>query len=693
MGLAETAQLIVDLRLKDGLSAGVPGAKTELAGLEAQANLTANAVDGTSASAQGFGERLEGARPKIREFARAGSELSVVAAVLGNDLQGTLGPLGEFIHIAGDAGLVATAVADLGPAFLRTAANALGLAGASTAAAGGIGETGLAAAAATPALDGFAAAEGTAATAGVGAAGGLAGFSGALAALGPVALAVGGGILAVTLAQDNIAHSLDQATILQNRQLNQIRESLPVYDSLGNVLSGAAQQTDHWHDSMDGATTAENTLLLKTHQLFDAATELASTALPDVITAFGNAQTGAGALGPALAQITTQAQSGAEGVGILTQSLDQLPKSVEVTVITKFLTQGIGATAGIGGGAFAGAAGNIDLPAPSSGSLPSQNSLATQVAAQQAAANKASSAADSAAAKARQRALDLARAYRTDVDDAFKTAQRSSESLFNSLDTRILKQIKNTETLAQKQHDASVQQISDNLKAEITANAAPANAAEAALRQREQSQQRRGLAESAAQAQLAFQQNGDPTKALDLARSVRDAKEALQNFDDAAKIDKLRASETAKDATAEAAAKALTANADKTLADAQRQAALDTAAENARNRDSVAKFERALSALRVADLAAHKTPGAIGTDITALEKRFGIFTDAQGFHHVSDPLVQAIKDITLNAPPVNLNFNPTLSIRIGTRELAAALASQTSPTQSGTVRSGQTQRT
>lgn len=110
------------IRTRDESSAQTAKARAEFKALADQAATTGAVLQtqlgGSFTNVTNLVERSGG---KIREFSRAGSELAIVAAAMGPDFQRMLGPLGEFVHIAGDAGLVTHAIVDLAPGALASA--------------------------------------------------------------------------------------------------------------------------------------------------------------------------------------------------------------------------------------------------------------------------------------------------------------------------------------------------------------------------------------------------------------------------------------------------------------------------------------------------------------------------------------------------------------------------------------------
>lgn len=376
-----------------------------------------------------------------------------------------------------------------------------------------------------------------------------------------------------------------------------------------------------------------------------------------------------------------------KGVVDLNTALDDLPRDISVNI-------DVGLT-GAGAGVFAQGfpttgtpAGNTDF-GPTHGST---GSLAGTSADPAEVARQRQQAADEAARRAKQQADELARAYKEKVAAEFKNAESVADHLFDSLHDRHLQAIDDAENLARTKHDAALQDIADNLKAEQAANAAPVNAAEAALRERQQEQQRRDLVERLQAAQAAVQANTDPAQAADLAKALRAAREALENFDAQATIDRLKTTQTALDTQAQSAADKAKAQADKDFADAQAKADAQRKQETIDDQKRREQFDAQLAALKARDTAAGKTPAQIQADIDVLEKRFGIFIDpVTGFHHIEDPIVRAIKDVKIDPPQVTVVNNQKFLLQVGPNELrliASALSTNQQPSATTGVRTG-----
>lgn len=371
----------------------------------------------------------------------------------------------------------------------------------------------------------------------------------------------------------------------------------------------------------------------------------------------------------------------------LADSLQSLPREITIDVITRFTSTGAGATSV---GTVTGPAGNIDQLPDATGNLPSANSLSAAEQAASAARRQASQAAEEAARRAKQAAEELARANRDKVAASYNDVKRASETLFDSLHARHIKAIEDALKLAQTQHDGAIQRINDALAAQEAENAKPVNAAQAALNEREQAQQRRNLVEAEQAAAAALQKNTDPTQTASLAKALRDATEALENFDARATIGRLTTVQQQQDAAAEAQAQKARDQADADLEAAKAKAAADEQRVNKADAANAAKFEAELEKLRQKDA---NDPRKFLTDVTALQARFGIFTDpVTGFRHIADTLPgtisNAIAKVKIPAPVLNQKFY----LQIGTgvaREIFAAGQAANQPAASSGVRTGQ----
>lgn len=270
---------------------------------------------------------------------------------------------------------------------------------------------------------------------------------------------------------------------------------------------------------------------------------------------------------------------------------------------------------------------------------------------------------------------------------AFRDAERTADQLFDALHDRNVRAIRDAEQLANVKHDAALREIQDALAAQQAINAGPATAAQNALTLRTNAQQRRGLVESLQDARAAQQANTDPESAERLARAVRDATEALENFDAAAQVARLSEVQRTEDAKAQATADVATAKADAELERAKKLAQSDLDKETIAARKRKDDFDAGLAAIKARSDG--KSPAQVQAEIDKLQGRFGITTDpVTGLSRIEDPLVTAIRTIRIPEPKVTLNFSPTLSFKVGVRELAAAIASQTSPTSTSAVRTG-----
>jgi hypothetical protein len=289
-----------------------------------------------------------------------------------------------------------------------------------------------------------------------------------------------------------------------------------------------------------------------------------------------------------------------------------------------------------------------------------------------------------AAAQAKRDAAELAAINREKVGNSYDVAKRASDRLFDSLHDRHVKAIKDAETLAEKQHDAAVQNINDTLSAQKIANAAPVTAAEKAQSDAESQRQRRNLVESVQAARQALATNRDQTRALDLQRSLRDATESLQSFDANRAIDRLKAAQAIQDQAAENAAKIARDKADADLEAAKTKAAADEKFVNTRDAKRKQDFDTALAALKKRD---EQDPAKFLTDLKQLQTKFGIFTDERGFTHIGDVVADAIK--TTKPPPVNVTLTvPRGAIQLNGRDVNNAATVGISPTQAQSARSG-----
>lgn len=277
--------------------------------------------------------------------------------------------------------------------------------------------------------------------------------------------------------------------------------------------------------------------------------------------------------------------------------------------------------------------------------------------------------------QAKQDASAYADVLKHKVADAYDVVKRTSDTLFDAQHARVLRAINDAEKLAETQHDAATQQISDTLKLRLQQDAAPVDAAEAAQRQLELSRQRRDLGEGLRSAQA----SGDPV-------AIRNAQEALQSFNAAQRIDALKLTQSKLDLAAQTEAAAAQKVADDALAAAKTAQAKAITDETARNKKQQDDFDRALDKLKVKDAG---NPAKFKKDALALQEKFGIFTDPNGFHHIADAVTDAIKTIKI-APPV---FSPTIVYNppvfsISGRILASYIATSQSPSATPGVRTG-----
>lgn len=463
-------------------------------------------------------------------------------------------------------------------------------------------------------------------------------------------------------------------------------------------LVRAAQDAEHANNNLQGAVTGltaeEIKNALAAGQTAEAHARL-TDALGETGDHFGRASDLAVATANSLDAEVVATIEAALATFHLGQELDALPREVTIDVVTRFTSVGAGA---FGVGEFAQPpAGNTNF-APTQGSTGDLGGTTAdpEVVKREAqrkadeARRAAEKAASEAARKAKQEAEELARVYHDKVDAEFAKAKKTADTLFDALHDRHLQAIKDAETLAEKEHDAALQKIADNLKAQQAANAAPVNAAEAALRDRQAEQQRRDLVESLQGAQTAASENRDPARQADLERQLRAAREALENFDASATIERLKAVQSTLDAQAQKAADAAKTQADKDFDVAQARA------ETLRKAEAVAddrtQFESQLAALKARDEKANKTPAAIQADIDALSKGFGITIDpVTGFRHIEDPIVRAIKDVKITTGDVNVNTVVKAVLQLGPNELrliASAIQIAQSPAATSGARTG-----
>lgn len=292
---------------------------------------------------------------------------------------------------------------------------------------------------------------------------------------------------------------------------------------------------------------------------------------------------------------------------------------------------------------------------------------------QQALRDKAAADALTAAKKA---AAEYAATLRDNLNVQLSNAKDIATRLFDALHARHLQAINDVETLAQKNRDATTQQIADDLRLRLARDAAPVTAAEKAQSDIEISRQNRDLHAALASAQ----QGGDPL-------AIRQAQEALQSFQAQQHLNYLKEQQAIHDLAAQAQAAAAQKAADDLLVAAKTAQAAAIKAETDRNRTQLDDFDRALAALKKRDEGA--SPSKVRSDISALERRFGIVTDPSGFHHIEDPLVTAIKNVKIPTPVINQTFHFTLpAISISGRQIVAAQSLTLSPSSASSVRVG-----
>lgn len=458
-----------------------------------------------------------------------------------------------------------------------------------------------------------------------------------------------------------------------------VKKAAEVY---ADLLKVGRDTSGFWDESAKAAAQAA--------QAYDAAHQGAD----DATNSIGDLNTVLARGGGLFGDFAANAEHGVEAVDDVQLALDGLPRDISINIDVGLSGAGAGLLAVGFPTTPTTPAGNTDFTplAGSSASLSGTDADPAVVARKaEEARRKAQEAADKAAREAKQRAEELARAYHDKVNVEFENAKRIADTLFDALHRRHLQAIKDAEDLAQKKHDAAVAEIADNLKLEQAAHAAPVTAAENALRQREQEQQRRDLVKAQQAAQQALDTNRDPTRTADLQDALLHATEALQNFDAQAVIDRLKVAQAAQDAASEQRANAATKAADAELAAAKEKAKAETDAETIAAQKRKDDFEKQLEALKKRDEAAGKTPSQIQKDIDALEKRFGITTDALGFHHINDPLVTAIKNIKIEPPQVNINAPISAILQLPTAQvklIASAIVTAAQPSATSGTRSG-----
>lgn len=277
---------------------------------------------------------------------------------------------------------------------------------------------------------------------------------------------------------------------------------------------------------------------------------------------------------------------------------------------------------------------------------------------------------------AKQAAADYAQVLKDNLNLQLSNAKDLATSLFDKLHERHLQAINDVEALAQKNRDATTAQIADVLRLQLARDAAPVNAAEKAQSDIEISRQHRDLGAALASAQA----SGDPL-------AIRQAQEALQSFQAQQHIAYLKEQQAIHDLAAQADAAAKQKVADDTLNAAKLAQAAALKAETDRQQKQLKDFDNALAALKKRDEGA--SPSKVRSDVTALEKRFGIVTDASGFHHIEDPLVTAIKNVKIPAPNLYQTIYITIpATTLNGRAVSAAQALTLSPSSASSVRVG-----
>lgn len=559
-------------------------------------NFAENVGAKVSSSIGHFGDVLESGRSKIREFGRAGSELSIVAAALGPEFEQALGPVGQFIHVAGDAGLVASAIADLGPSLISTTASILGLGTAAETASPEVAGLGTAAATATPEVAGLGAAADTAAVGGVGVLAGS--LTALLAPLGLAAGAAAAGQLVLNKLKDA---SVDAQIAGSNLSAEQKQQALDAYNNqkaaqgLTQALFEQRQGVDESArgfalitERYDEAKSAADTLTAAANETgagLDnvaaraiAAGEAASTLASDAAAAaeqskilgigvqltdgyFSQFTTDAGETGAALDNIAGRAIAAANGFDTLATAINSVP------------TLGVKADNGPGAaGSHPGAGAGVPPPV-----------VPPVIHATNAAANTAIR--DQSAAW-----QQAARDAETATNDMFAKLKSSADAYFAVLHNRRLADLRDQQAAA----DAAIQKQEDVNNAALDALGKQISAKQAAERLE-------SLQNAVTAAQAAVTTNPGDQSALD---QLRQAKQALSDFQDQQQYDSLKAQTDTANAALEAQKKSQ-----------DDQFASQVAAEDKAYQQQLTSFNNALDALKTA-LAKHpeewaKTQGQI----------------------------------------------------------------------------------
>lgn len=225
-----------------------------------------------------------------------------------------------------------------------------------------------------------------------------------------------------------------------------------------------------------------------------------------------------------------------------------------------------------------------------------QHAASTQAAADAAAAARAAAAVkihQGVSSAITQAAKDRAAAER----DAFSQSKSAADSYFDSEHRRIVAAIDDAHRKANEQIAVERRSIDARLQEQRRLNAAPVTAAEKQLASTQNFEQLRNLTEARDAAAQAVAANMDPTQNAQLARSLRDANEALDNFQAQLNIETLKARQAAGDDAAQLDATAANTALDgkQKASDAQYRA--DRAAEDARYKAQKKAFDADLTAL------------------------------------------------------------------------------------------------
>ena len=203
---------------------------------------------------------------------------------------------------------------------------------------------------------------------------------------------------------------------------------------------------------------------------------------------------------------------------------------------------------------------------------------------------------NAAALRGKAAAGGLASTVKTDLSSAFDRAKDTATKAFDSIHAKNLRAIQDALDHAKAIHKAALAQIDLNLQTAKAKNAAPVTAAEEAQALLEATHRRRDLVEALAAAQ-AGSVDAEGNVTVDMT-AVRNAQEALADFDAQANIDKLKATQAAADAAAEAAAGVETDKANATLTAAENAAAAAKTAEDARFKAQKEGYDKELKNLK-----------------------------------------------------------------------------------------------